>query len=75
MATEPKPKAVRKKKRRRPPRKEFVDYIVEIDGWDWGYSLSLNTLRREPDPYNEYRYLQITGKLPRPAGLKTDREE
>jgi len=24
-----------RKKRRRAPREEFVDYVVEIDGWDW----------------------------------------
>ncbi|WP_024584234.1 hypothetical protein [Bradyrhizobium sp. OHSU_III] len=69
---EPKPKAAGRKKRRRAPREEFVDYIVEIDGWDWGYSLSLNTMPREADSYNEFRHLQITGKLLRPAGLKTD---
>jgi hypothetical protein len=44
MAAAPKPKAAGKKKRRRAPREEFVDYVVEIDGWDWGYSLSLNTM-------------------------------
>ena len=49
MATEPKPKTARKKRRRAPP-EEFVDYVVEIDGWDWGYSLSLNTMPREADP-------------------------
>jgi hypothetical protein len=35
MAVEPKPKTVRKKKRRRVPQEEFVDYVVEIEGWDW----------------------------------------
>ena len=43
MAAEPKPKAAAKKKRRRAAREEFVDSVVEIEGWDWGYSLSLNT--------------------------------
>ena len=36
MAAEPKPKAAAKKKRRRAAREEFVDYVVEIEGWDWG---------------------------------------
>lgn len=58
MATEPKPKATGKKKRRRAPREEIVDYVVEIDGWDWGYSLSLNTMPREADPYHEFRHLR-----------------
>jgi hypothetical protein len=37
MAAEPKPKAVRKTKRRRKPPKEIVDYVVEIENWNWGY--------------------------------------
>ena len=75
MATEPKPKPVRKAKPRRKPREEFVDYIVEIDGWDWGYSFSLNMERQPIDPYHEFRHLQIKGRLLRPAGLKSDRAE
>ena len=50
MAAEPKPKAAAKKKRRRAAREEFVDYVVEIEGWDWGYSLSLNTEKPPVDP-------------------------
>jgi hypothetical protein len=72
MAAEPKPKALKKKKRRRAPPEEFVEYVVEITGWDWGYSLLLNTERRPTDPYHEFRHLQITGRLLRPTGLKTD---
>ena len=75
MVTEPKPKPVRKAKRRRKPREEFVDYIVEIDGWDWGYSFSLNLERQPIDPYHEFRHLQIMGRMLRPAGLKSDRTE
>jgi hypothetical protein len=75
MAAEPKPKAARKKKRRRAPREEFVAYVVEITGWDWGYSLSLDTSKDPDDPYHEFRHLQITGKMLRPAGLKTDQVE
>jgi len=78
MADEPKPKAAKKKKRRRAPPEEFVEYVVEIADWDWGYSLSLNASTgkyRDDDPYMEFRHLQITGKLLRPAGLKTDTVE
>ena len=63
MAAEPKPKAALKKKRRRASREEFVDYVVEVADWDWGYSLLLNTFREPDDPYHEFRHLQITGKL------------
>lgn len=72
MATEPKPARPTKKKRQRKLREEFVDYIVEIESWDWAYSFSLNTERRPIDPYDEFRHLQIRGRLLRPAGLKTD---
>jgi hypothetical protein len=41
-------------------------------------SLSLNAgtgKYRDDDPYREFRHLQITGRLLRPAGLKTDAVE
>jgi hypothetical protein len=75
MAAEPKLKAAKRKKRRLVPREEIVQYVVAIEGWDWGYSLFLNDERRPTDPYHEFRHLQITGRLLRPAGLKTDRVE
>ncbi|QAU48864.1 hypothetical protein [Bradyrhizobium guangzhouense] len=75
MAAEPKPSRRVKRKRRRKPREEIVDYVVEIDGWDWGYSFSLNMERQPIDPYHEFRHLQIKGRLLTPTGLKTDRAE
>ncbi|AWO92703.1 MULTISPECIES: hypothetical protein [Bradyrhizobium] len=75
MTAEPKPTRPAKKERRRRLPEEFVDYVVEIDGWDWGYSFSLNMERQPIDPYHEFRHLQIKGRLLRPAGLKTDRAE
>ena len=75
MVTEPKPKAVRKKKPRRKPPEEFVDYVVEIESWGWSYWLALNTLRDPPDPYHEHRHLQIKGRMLRSTGLTTDRVE
>ncbi|MCA1411704.1 hypothetical protein I6F30_11210 [Bradyrhizobium sp. NBAIM20] len=75
MATEPKLKAPRKAKRRRKPAEAFVDYVVEIESWDFSYWLALNTLRDPLDPYHEHRHLQIKGRLLRPAGLSTDRAE
>jgi len=75
MTAEPKPSRRVKRKRRRKPREEIVDYVVEIDGWDWGYSFSLNMERLRIDPYHEFRHLQIKGRLMTPRGLKTDRVE
>ena len=78
MADEPKPKAAKKKKRGGRCARSLLDYVVEIADWDWGYSLSLNATTgkyRDDDPYMEFRHLQITGRLLRPAGLKTDTVE
>jgi hypothetical protein len=75
MVTEPKPKAPRKAKRRRKPPEAFVDYIVCIESWDWGYSLFLNSDRHAIDHYHKFRHLRIRGRLLHPKGLKTDRVE
>jgi hypothetical protein len=75
VGADPKPGPTRTAMRRRKPREEIVDYVVEIDGWDWGYSFSLNTERQPIDPYDEFRHLQITGRLLQPVGLQMDRAE
>ncbi len=75
MADVPRAKAARKKRRRRAPRSAYVDYVAAIEGWEWSYSLSLNEEKYAADPYHEFRHLVITGRLLRPAGLKTDRIE
>lgn len=69
MAADPKPT---RKKRRRSQREPDVYYVVAIDGWDWSYSLSLNTDRKAVDPYHD-RHLQVRGRLLHPKGLRTDR--
>jgi hypothetical protein len=74
MTAEPKPTRPAKKRRRKPP-EEIVDYIVEIESWDFSYWLALNTLRNALDPYHEHRHVQIKGRLLRPTGLKSDRVE
>lgn len=73
MIAEPKPKKSAIK--RRQPREELVDYIVAIEGWDWGYSLSLNMERQAIDPYHEFRHLHIRGRLLNPKDLKSDQIE
>ncbi|WJR75575.1 hypothetical protein [Bradyrhizobium sp. NP1] len=70
MAADPKPTG---KKRRRSPRELDVYYVVAIEDWGWGYSLSLNTDRQPIDPYHEFRHLQVRGRLLHPKGLRTDR--
>ncbi len=73
MTVEPKPTRPAKKKRRRKPPEEFVDYIVEIVSWDFSYWLAPNTVRNALDPYHEHRHVEIKGRLLRPTGLKTDK--
>lgn len=75
MATEPKPTRLLKKKRRRKPREQIVDYIVAIENWDWGYSFSLNSDRQPIDPHDEFRHLWVKGRLLEPVGLRTDRAQ
>lgn len=72
MVTEPK-KTTKKAKRRRKPPEEIIDYIVEIDDWDFSYWLALNTVRDAFDPYHEHRDVKMRGQLLRPAGPQTDR--
>ena len=75
MVLDPKLTRGVKRMRRRKPREEIVDYVVEIDGWDWAYSFSLDMERQPIDPYHDFRHLQINGRLMTPTGLKTDRVE
>jgi len=75
MVTEPTKKVSRKAKRRRKLTEEIIDYIVEIESWDFTYWLALNTLRNALDPCHEHRHVEIKGRLLRPTGLKTDHIE
>ncbi|WP_230646765.1 hypothetical protein [Bradyrhizobium sp. Leaf401] len=75
MGTEPTQRPARKAKRRRKPPEEIVDYIVEVEDWDFSYWLALNTVRSALDPYHEHRHVEIKGRMLRPKGLKTDRVE
>lgn len=63
------------KKRGRTPREPDIYYVVAIEDWNWGYSLSLNADREPVDPYHEFRHLQVRGRLLHPKGLRTDRIE
>lgn len=73
METEPKPRPSRKAKRWRRKPDEIVDYVVEIDDWDFSYWIALNTVRGALDPYHEHREVEMKGRLLRAAGLQTDR--
>lgn len=61
------PKSSRKAKRRRKPAEEIVDYVVEIESWDFSYWLALNAMRNPLDPYHEHRHVTIKGRMLRPG--------
>jgi len=39
---------------------------VAIEGWDWSLSFGTNDTRHQPEPFNDFRHLQIRGPLVRP---------
>lgn len=60
-------KPVRRKRRGGRPRKEWFYYVVEITGWDWSFSFSVNTMKHFEGPYLDFRHVQLFGKLVRPS--------
>lgn len=67
--------ATKPKKRARPRRKpedESIYYVVQIDDWEWGFSFGINSMRDRDDPYHDFRHLNLTGKLLRPAKVKAN---
>lgn len=65
----PRPKG----KRRNHERSVF--YVVEIESWDWSYSFGLDESRHADEPYQEFRHLNVMGKLLRPQKVKADAVE
>jgi hypothetical protein len=62
--------AARKRKRRKQTRRrnETVYYVVAIQSWDWSFYFSAGQSQHPSDQrYHEYRHLQVTGMLIRPA--------
>lgn len=52
-----------------------TDYVLDIEKWSWSYSFGLNPIRREPDPYMEFRHLALSGTFLRPLRLKDENAE
>jgi hypothetical protein len=75
MASETKPVRERKGRaatsasRRRRSRPAFCHYVVAIEGWDWSLSFGLSDPRHDPEPFRDYRHLQLRGSLLRPSQL------
>lgn len=49
-----------------------TDYVLAIRQWGWSYAFRLNSMRREPDPFMEFRHrqsLRVTGEAAEVTGL------
>lgn len=68
-------KKARVRKRRRKPRQEPVDYVVQIEAWDWSFSFGVNWSKHFDDPYMDFRHLQLTGRLFHPKTIKAEKAE
>ena len=53
------------------PTTEF--YVVQIERWDWSFSFGVNSSRKHfPEPYSDYRHLEVHGRLLRPKAAKAE---
>lgn len=53
------------------PTTEF--YVVQIERWDWSFSFGMNPSRKHfPEPYSDYRHLEVHGRLLRPKTAKAE---
>ncbi|MFN3327127.1 MAG: hypothetical protein ACK5AZ_26860 [Bryobacteraceae bacterium] len=53
------------------PTTEF--YVVQIERWDWSFSFGVNPSRKHfPEPYSDYRHLEVHGRLLRPKTAKAE---
>lgn len=52
-----------------------TDYVLAIRQWGWSYSFGLIPVRREPDPFIEFKHLTIHGPLMAPRNLKDQEAE
>jgi hypothetical protein len=59
-----------KKKRKRGPRDERVQHVIEIEDWRWDYMFGLGIKTPWSNgPYDDFRHLEISGKLLRPTSI------
>lgn len=64
--TDKKPRPKRQT-RRKTPSKEEVKYVVEIQGWDWGFWFGItNVPQISGGHYDDYRHLEISGTFVAP---------
>jgi hypothetical protein len=64
-----------RKKRRQTKALLPAYYHVQITGWDWSYSFSVNAARHVEGQYADYRHLLIRGTVLRPRKIKAESAE
>ena len=50
-------------------------YNIEITGWDWDFSFSVNVPPDDERLYSDYRHLHIHGRALRPRKIKVETAE
>lgn len=77
MAELAKGRTRRKKARGKRRRKEdeYGSYVVQIEGWEWGFSFGIGNRRFNDGPYMDFRHLHLHGKLIVPSRIKTETVE
>jgi len=75
MAKEAKKTPARRKRARGRPRVENVYYVVAVEDWDWSLWFGVSNMPECEGPYDDYRHLNLRGKLLRPSRLKCETVE
>lgn len=73
-----KPKVKSRPRRKRPqgrPKNDPVYYVVAVEDWDWGFWFGVSNMPERNGPYDDYRHLNLRGRLLRPAKLKCEKVE
>ncbi len=65
----------RRKRPRGRPRVETVYYVVEVEDWDWSLWFGVSTMPEREGPFDDYRHLNLRGKLLRPSKLRCETVE
>jgi hypothetical protein len=73
-----KPKGKSPPRRKRPPRRPKTDpvyYVVAIEDGDWGFWFGVSNMPERNGPYDDYRHLNLRGRLLRPAQIQVRRSQ
>ena len=54
---------------------EFAYYHMQITGWDWDFSFSVNVPKWRDERFSDYRQLVVRGVVLRPRKLKVETAE